>query len=207
MNKFLQVQNVQDKTVSDCVEALLGAYVQSNGIKGGLSVLGWLGILPQSEKPVRLFNNPAPSPYFFKDNEKDLHKFLKNPDALELRLGYKFRNRGYLLQALTHASYTSSRITDCYQRLEFLGDAVLDFVITCHIYEITTDLTPGQLTDLRSALVNNITFACLCVRHGFNKHLLSMNTKLLDVVDNFVKHQEERDFAIDEGVSSICYIL
>lgn len=43
MNKFLKVQTVQDKTVSDCVEALIGVYLQSNGLKGALSVLGWLG--------------------------------------------------------------------------------------------------------------------------------------------------------------------
>lgn len=53
----------------------------------------------------------------------DMH--LEGVDDLESRLGYKFRDRSFLLQAITHASYSNNRITDCYQRLEFLGDAVL----------------------------------------------------------------------------------
>ena len=46
-------------------------------------------------------------------------------DSFEEKIGYKFENRFYLLQAFSHASYYPNRLTDCYQRLEFLGDAVL----------------------------------------------------------------------------------
>ena len=42
----------------------------------------------------------------------------------------RFKDRSYLLQAFAHASYYPNRLTDCYQRLEFLGDAVLDYLIT-----------------------------------------------------------------------------
>ena len=41
------------------------------------------------------------------------------------------------LQAFSHASYYPNRLTDCYQRLEFLGDAVLDYLITRHLYQVT----------------------------------------------------------------------
>jgi len=55
----------------------------------------------------------------------DMEMHLEGISDLERRLGYKFRDPSYLLQAITHASYSSNRATDCYQRLEFLGDAVL----------------------------------------------------------------------------------
>lgn len=50
---------------------------------------------------------------------------LDGYEELEKSIGYKFRDSSYLLQAFTHASYQPNRLTDCYQRLEFLGDAVL----------------------------------------------------------------------------------
>lgn len=57
---------------------------------------------------------------------------------LEKSIGYKFRDSSYLLQAFTHASYQPNRLTDCYQRLEFLGDAVLGNkqirIIVFHVY-------------------------------------------------------------------------
>lgn len=46
-------------------------------------------------------------------------------DEFERLLNYRFNDRSYLLQAMTHASYSPNCVTDCYQRLEFLGDAVL----------------------------------------------------------------------------------
>jgi hypothetical protein len=78
---------------------------------------------------------------------------------------------------------------------------VADFLITCHIYESCGLLTPGELTDLRSALVNNATFASLTVRNGFHKFLKYTSPKLMDMVDVFVKFQEERNHVINEDVS------
>ena len=57
-------------------------------------------------------------------------------DRFEQLIGYRFHQRAYLIQAFTHASYSYNTITDCYQRLEFLGDAVLDYVITRYLYEV-----------------------------------------------------------------------
>lgn len=50
-------------------------------------------------------------------------------DEFERILNYKFNDRSYLLQAMSHASYSPNRVTDCYQRLEFLGDAVLGWIV------------------------------------------------------------------------------
>ena len=57
--------------------------------------------------------------------EEELEKLIVGYDEFERILHYRFNDRSYLLQAMTHASYSPNRVTDCYQRLEFLGDAVL----------------------------------------------------------------------------------
>ncbi len=93
------------------------------------------------------------------------------------------------LQAFTHASYYPNRLTDCYQRLEFLGDAVLDYLITRHLYEDDRKHSPGALTDLRSALVNNTIFASLAVRHEFHKYFRHFSPGLQAVINRFVRTQ------------------
>lgn len=126
----------------------------------------------------------------------ELERLLDGYDEFEAHIGYKFRDRSYLLQAMTHASYSPNQLTDCYQRLEFLGDAVLDYLITRHLYEDPRMHSPGALTDLRSALVNNTIFAALAVRHGFHKYFRHLSPGLNDVVERFIRLQEESGHTI-----------
>lgn len=102
-------------------------------------------------------------------------------------LNYHFRDRSYLVQAFTHNSYHENTVTDCYQRLEFLGDAVLDYLITRYLYEDPRCHSPGTLTDLRSALVNNTFFAALAVKYNFHKYLMMLSSELYRVIDGFVR--------------------
>jgi ribonuclease III len=75
---------------------------------------------------------------------------------LEKRIGYKFRNSLLLAEALTHPSlaHEAQRRHFDYQRLEFLGDAVLQLVITEHLFRNFSGEAEGQLTKLRSRLVS-----------------------------------------------------
>ena len=79
---------------------------------------------------------------------------LMNP--LEERIGYKFRNSLLLAEALTHASISLERKDYPFdnQRLEFLGDAVLQLVITEELFSRFPDFTEGQLTKIRTRLVS-----------------------------------------------------
>lgn len=83
--------------------------------------------------------------------------------------------------------------SDCYQRLEFLGDAILDYLITKHLYEDPRQHSPGVLTDLRSALVNNTIFASLAVKHDYHKHFRAVSPELFHVIDDFVQFQLEKN--------------
>ncbi|XP_031345881.1 endoribonuclease Dicer-like [Photinus pyralis] len=201
---FLDQQVIRDKSIADCIEALLGVYFQAHGIKGGLRFLKWLNIVPQFENIDNMFQMTPPNPAFAKDVAKrNIEYHIPAWEKVQDKLRYTFKNRAYLLQALTHASYISNSITNCYQTLEFLGDAVLDFLITCYIFEASENLSPGDLTDLRSALVNNITFACFTVRCGFQKHLQFSNRQLSKYIDNFVRYQELNNHKINEEVLTL----
>jgi endoribonuclease Dicer len=89
-----------------------------------------------------------------------------------------------LVEAITHASRPSSGVP-CYQRLEFVGDAVLDHLITRYLFFKYTDLPPGRLTDLRAAAVNNENFARVAVKHSFHLHLRHGSSALDTQVGNY----------------------
>ncbi|MDR5683939.1 MAG: ribonuclease III [Armatimonadota bacterium] len=78
------------------------------------------------------------------------------------RLGVRFRDLGLLNLALTHGSYAHEGRTgrgDSYERMEFLGDAVLNLVVSDHLYRRFPDRPEGDLARLRARLVNEPTLA------------------------------------------------
>lgn len=89
---------------------------------------------------------------------------MRSHADLEAGLGYRFRNAGLLRLALTHPSlaHEMGGGQQHNQRLEFLGDAVLQLVITTHLYERFSDLGEGPLTQARAQLVNRSMLA----QHG-----------------------------------------
>lgn len=103
-------------------------------------------------------------------------------ERVEAILGYSFQERSFLLQALTHASYCNNRQTESYERLEFLGDAVLDYLVTAYIFTQSEAMDPGRITDTRSAMVNNNTLAELVVDAELHTFLLSISPDLLNKV-------------------------
>ena len=75
---------------------------------------------------------------------------------LEEKLGYKFKNRALLLNALTHSSYANENREEgvpSNERLEFLGDSVLGFAAAKHLYSVEPSLPEGKMTRLRAELV------------------------------------------------------
>ena len=93
---------------------------------------------------------------------------------LEQRIGYKFRNPLLLAEALTHPSvgHEMQRKHFDNQRLEFLGDAVLQLVITERLYEHFDEKAEGVLTKLRSRLVSRDTLKTYAVAIDIGKHLV-----------------------------------
>ena len=139
---LLTQHSIPDKSIADCVEALIGAYLISCGPRGALLFMTWLGVevLPTNEsgRPEHLQSPPSPLIRLtsIPEPEKHLLYLLDGYNKFEHMIGYVWRDKAYLLQAFSHASFYPNRLTDCYQRLEFLGDAVLDYLITRHLYQV-----------------------------------------------------------------------
>ena len=82
---------------------------------------------------------------------------LSTTEALEKKIGIEFKNKDVLTEALTHRSYLNEYANGELphnERLEYLGDAVLELVITHELFKKFPEYMEGQLTVLRAALVN-----------------------------------------------------
>lgn len=93
----------------------------------------------------------------------------------EEKAGIIFKDKNLLKQAFTHRSYINENRDsklDHNERLEFLGDAVLELVITDYLYHRLKDSNEGELTSLRSVLVNADTCAQVAQKLGANDFLL-----------------------------------
>ncbi len=104
-------------------------------------------------------------PAFFLDLRVFLNSFRYEPstkgctlELLEKNIGYVFKDKALLIQALTHRSYLNEnkrlRLKHN-ERLEFLGDIVLEMVVTNYLFRTFPDKNEGELTSMRSFLVNN----------------------------------------------------
>lgn len=96
-------------------------------------------------------------------------------EALQQLLGTRFNNTDVLLSAVTHRSYLNEHREATWEhneRLEFLGDAVLELVVTDYLFRTYADKPEGELTAIRAALVNTTSLSVASELLGVNKFLL-----------------------------------
>nr|ABV31244.1 dicer-like 1 [Physcomitrium patens] len=169
---------LSSKTLADVVEAFIGIYYVEGGQDAATHLMNWIGIpveFDDAEAELAIGGCEVPETVMLSIDF----------DSLEASIGHKFRKRSLLVEAITHASRPSSGVPG-YQRLEFVGDAVLDYLITRFLFFKYTDLPPGRLTDLRAAAVNNENFARVAVKHSFHLHLRHGSSALETQIRNFV---------------------
>ena len=87
-------------------------------------------------------------------------------------IGYTFKNRDLLLRALTHPSYANEHNLESYDRLEFVGDSILDFVIADELYKRYRHENEGALTKMRAGIVSREPLAIVVKKHHFDEYML-----------------------------------
>ena len=96
-------------------------------------------------------------------------------ETLEGIIGVTFVDKALLLSAITHRSYLNehrSATQDHNERLEFLGDAVLELVVTDFLFRTYPEKPEGELTAIRAALVNTVSLSASAEALGVNQYLL-----------------------------------
>lgn len=101
---------------------------------------------------------------------------MKNGDLtkLEKKLGYKFSNRRFLAQAITHSSYLNENPgsgVENNERLEFLGDSILSFLVAQTLFKRFSNIDEGDLTNYRSMVVRTSTLSKIAKKLELGKFL------------------------------------
>ena len=207
-----------DKSLADCVEAMMGCYLYNCGMDHCLEFMARVGINLDSEaelsslyKRVRdLNNNNKTFEHFKPQTDAFVNRAMKTDtlryqrllnklgvEEIEEILDYSFQEKSFLLEAFTHPSYEDNRLTHSYEKLEFLGDAVLDYLVTCYIFTHTR-ADPGKLTDIRSALVCNNEFASILTDFSLDKFILHCNPGILNRVTAYLDLKNSEEFSVSE---------
>lgn len=124
---------------------------------------------------------------------------VQNLAPLEERLGHIFKDKGLLIQAITHRSYLNEHVDFPYshnERLEFLGDAVLELAVTEHLYKNYAN-PEGELTNWRAALVNAKTLAGIASQLEFEEYLLMSKGEARD------KNSKARMYILANAIEAI----
>lgn len=88
-----------------------------------------------------------------------------------MKINYEFKNKSLLETALTHISYANERKTESNQRLEFLGDSILSFVVAEYIYDKHRECDEGKLTEIRAAAVCERSLSEVAAKLGLGEAL------------------------------------
>ena len=96
-----------------------------------------------------------------------MQEFIK----LEKEIGYEFKNKALLETALTHTSYAYENKKQSNEKLEFLGDSILEFVSSEYIYEKYSNLKEGEMTKVRASVVCEKSLHEVAKMHNFSDFL------------------------------------
>ncbi len=139
-----RTEEKSSKVVADVIESLIGASYVIGGLPKAFTCM-------QVLLPLEKWNS-VPEATQVLHEAAPVEIATKNLDVVEQLIGHTFEKKFLLLEALTHASYTGPHAHGSYERLEFLGDAVLDYIITKRIFQ--RGLSHEKMHLIRSAIVN-----------------------------------------------------
>ncbi|KAL1761626.1 hypothetical protein FB107DRAFT_200640 [Schizophyllum commune] len=172
------------RSMQDCMEAILGASYLTGGIDTALHAgtalgLAFGGSVPWPRRYPRRRRVPVPDLF----------------SELQAKLGYTFRDGGLLCEAHTHSSFASLDSYGSYERLEFLGDAVINLAVVDYLYRKFPDANSDQLSLPRARAVCNQALSALSVKHlQLHKSVLVNNVELSMAINKHVPILEDKPY-------------
>ena len=206
--------NLGDKSIADVCEAFIGATFMQHYHDGPWSPSDW----DETVKAVKLFANSPDHP---QSRWSDYYAAYTKPQyqiaeatatqldlarKIEAKHPYKFKYPRLLRSAFVHPSqpFMWEQIPN-YQRLEFLGDSLLDMAFITHLFYAYPDKDPQWLTEHKTPMVSNKFLGAVCVKLGWHTHIRQntaiLSSQIRDYVNEVEEAEREANGAVDYWVS------
>ncbi|GAB7356647.1 hypothetical protein MBLNU459_g7366t2 [Dothideomycetes sp. NU459] len=194
--------NLGDKTVADVCEALMGAAFLSHNQPGEWRADDWRDAVVAVTKLVdspdhtmmewadysKAYQKPTYQTTQANGVHQELHVQVKR------KHGYHFQYPRLLQSAFLHPSCPSSWTgIPSYQRLEFLGDSLLDLACVTHLFYRYPDKDPQWLTEHKMAMVSNKFLGAVCVKIGFHTHLRHHSQDIQSHINDYVEEVQNAE--------------
>lgn len=210
--RFTVQDKFSDGTLADLVESLTGAFFRTGGFASAVDFLKKISIfdLPDWKEIEKFFKNTYIAKYSAEDlcceDFKSTEEIIKKPSSLQISpqqdyseleqiLNYQFRNKDLLEQAFTHAN---SNKKNNYERLEYLGDSVMDILINSNMFNLG-EFSADKLTIFRHMLVNNNIFAKLSISLSLFNYIKAVKDSIVEVqkyLDCLVWEEDLLEFGV-----------
>ena len=119
-----------------------------------------------------------------------------NLEVLEKNIGYTFKNKELLKNALTHTSYAYEKNVSSNEKLEFLGDSILEFISSKYLYNNFPNLSEGEMTKVRATIVCEESLYKIAKKHDFSDFLFLGKSEI-------ASHKEVRQAIMADSVEAL----
>ncbi|KAL1442746.1 hypothetical protein MTO96_030651 [Rhipicephalus appendiculatus] len=128
--------------------------------------------------------------------DPELLQAARQYEEVEQRIGYNFRDKGFLVMAFTHSSLPESLriVPEGMDPMNVLGESWLKYFIAGKLYGFTDPLCPRSIHDATSHVVSNHSLALAVVRHGWYRLLRTGSARLNDDVVNYVRSIDNAEY-------------
>jgi endoribonuclease Dicer len=194
--------NLSDKSIADVCEAFIGATFMQSYREGQWAPADW----DQVVKAVKLFANSSDHPM---SNWSEYYAAYTKPqyqvaqatatqldlaEKVEAKHPYHFKYPRLLRSAFVHPSQPFMwEAVPNYQRLEFLGDSLLDMAFITYLYYKYPEKDPHWLTEHKTPMVSNKFLGAVCVKLGWHKHIRQNNSMLSSQIRDYVTEVQEAE--------------
>ncbi|VUC33433.1 unnamed protein product [Clonostachys rosea] len=156
-----QGRTLSTKVLADVVEALIGASYHDGGIDKACQCI----CLFIDEKWPAV--DVARTSLY--ESQPEIEKHIPVFASLEEMLGYSFQKKSLLVEAMTHASYIIANGSRSLERLEFLGDAILDKIVVTKLFSLDPPLPHDRMHTLKTTIVNGDFLAFIAMENGIRQ--------------------------------------